>query len=123
MNLRKKATEIKKELKALRIAVRENLVPWYVKVLIFIAVAYALSPIDLIPDFIPVLGLLDDLLLLPLFIYIILKLIPKETMEECRKKAETAEFSTKRNWIAGGIVILLWLLLGLGLYTWFQNRE
>lgn len=121
IDLRKKATEIKKEIRALRIAVRENLVPWYVKVLIFMAVAYALSPIDLIPDFIPVLGLLDDLILLPLFIYIILKLIPEEVMKECRLKAETAEFSKKKNWVAAGIVILIWLLLGLGLYSYLRK--
>jgi uncharacterized membrane protein YkvA (DUF1232 family) len=90
------AANLKQELKALRIALAEDLVPWYIKALIIFTVAYALSPVDLIPDFIPVLGLLDDLILLPLLIYIILKFIPKEVMTYCRKKAESTELSRKK---------------------------
>jgi uncharacterized membrane protein YkvA (DUF1232 family) len=72
--------------------------------------AYAFSPIDLIPDFIPVLGYLDDLILLPIGIAVTIKLIPKEIMRECLEKA-SSDLSKKKhkNWIAGAIVILIWI--------------
>ncbi len=113
------AANLKQELKALRIALAEDLVPWHVKVLIIFTVAYALSPIDLIPDFIPVLGLLDDLILLPLFIYFILKFIPDDVMAYCRKKAEHTQFSRRKNWFAGFVVILIWLVILLWLVVQF----
>lgn len=109
--LKERATHLKQEIKALRIALAEDLVPWHVKLLIVLTVAYALSPIDLIPDFIPVLGLLDDLILLPLFIYFILKLIPEDVMDYCRKEAKTREFSRKKNLFAGFVVLVIWLLV------------
>lgn len=105
------AADLKQELKALRVALSEDLVPWYVKALIVFTVAYALSPIDLIPDFIPVLGLLDDLILLPLLIYLILKFIPSQVMAYCREKARTTEFSRKSNFFAGTLVVIIWLLV------------
>ena len=79
---------LKGELKALQVAVRLNLIPWYAKLLVLITIAYALSPIDLIPDFIPVLGLLDDLIIVPLLIALAVKMIPRETMDKCRKIAK-----------------------------------
>ncbi len=82
--------------------------------------AYALSPIDLIPDFIPVL---DDLILLPAGILLLLQLIPAEVMEEYRIKAENPELRISRNWLFGLFVVLLWLLaIGLSIhfiYRWF----
>ncbi len=73
-------------------------------------VAYAFSPVDLIPDFIPVLGYLDDLILLPLGIAVVIRMIPKEVMRECLSKAQSELLKKKRkNWIAGAIVILLWI--------------
>ncbi|MGB7786790.1 MAG: DUF1232 domain-containing protein [Salinimicrobium sp.] len=117
--IKTRTEELKQELKALRIALAEDLVPWYVKLLIIITVGYALSPIDLIPDFIPVIGLLDDLLIIPLLIYFILKLIPSEVMEYCRKEAETREFSRKKNFVAGVIVVLIWLVILLWLLLQF----
>lgn len=104
------ARRLKRDLKALRIALKEDLVPWYVKVLIIVTVAYALSPVDLIPDFIPVIGLLDDLLIVPLLIFLIIKLIPPEIMQQCREAADTTQLSKKKNWTAGGLIILIWLL-------------
>lgn len=111
------AKRLKTDLKALHIALSENLVPWYVKIFIVLILGYALSPIDLIPDFIPVIGLLDDLLLLPLFIYFTIKMIPQETMEYCRKEAETRAFSLRKNWIAGTIILVIWL----GIIAWGIN--
>jgi uncharacterized membrane protein YkvA (DUF1232 family) len=76
-------------------------------------VAYALSPIDLIPDFIPIIGYLDDLILLPIGIYLTLKFIPDEVMLECRKRAdEETGWTRKTSWIAGAIVLLTWILAG-----------
>lgn len=109
------ARRLKRELKALRIALADDLVPWYVKVLIVLTVAYALSPIDLIPDFIPVLGLLDDFIIVPLLIYVTVKLIPKETMQYCRHEAEARQITNKKNWIVGGLIILLWLAVAVWL--------
>ena len=105
------AAQLKQDLKTLRVAMADDLVPWYVKILIIFTVGYALSPVDLIPDFIPVLGLLDDLILLPLMIYLIIKFIPEETMANCRKEAETRKFSRKNNIFAGVVVVLIWLLV------------
>ncbi len=111
--------DLKQEIKALRIAVSEDLVPWHVKLLILFTVGYALSPIDLIPDFIPVLGLLDDLIIIPLLIYFILKMIPEEVMQYCRKEAETRSFSRKKNWTAGFFILVIWALTILWLVEQF----
>ena len=83
--------------------------PWYAKVWGAVVVAYALSPIDLIPDFVPILGYLDDLILIPLGIAIAVKLIPKEIMIKCRQQAQE-RIDSKRlvNWIAGGIILAIW---------------
>lgn len=117
-NLREKATRLKQELYALYLASRHPGVPWYVKVFVICIVAYALSPIDLIPDPIPVLGYLDDLLLLPLGIYLALKMIPEEVLTECRQKAATTRARLSRNWIAAAIVVLVWIsvMIVVGIY-------
>ena len=107
----RRVKQIKKELSALQVAVKLDLIPWYAKLLVLITVAYVLSPIDLIPDFIPVLGLLDDLIIIPLLIALAIKIIPQETMDKCRKIAEESKFVNEKNWIAGGIIIILWITL------------
>ena len=104
---------LKRDLNALRIALIENLVPWYVKIIIIVTVGYALSPIDLIPDFIPVLGLLDDLIIVPFLIYLSVKLIPKETMEHCRHLAATRDLPQKKSRIVGAIIIGIWMALAV----------
>ena len=81
------ARQLKREIEALMLAARDPRTPWYAKWLVAGVVAYALSPIDLIPDFIPVLGQLDDLILVPLGIAIAIRLIPTEVLAECRAKA------------------------------------
>ncbi|MDX5345661.1 MAG: DUF1232 domain-containing protein [Hymenobacteraceae bacterium] len=112
-NWKNKVRKLKIELTALRIAASDPRVPVLVKALVVFTVAYALSPIDLIPDFIPVLGYLDDLILLPLLIWVILKLIPESLMHEFRKKAMAqTEQPRSKNWIAGAVIILIWILLG-----------
>jgi uncharacterized membrane protein YkvA (DUF1232 family) len=78
-------------------------------------VGYAFSPIDLIPDFVPVLGYLDDLILIPLGIAFVLRAIPPEVMAECREKAAIAMAGDKpRNWIAAGVIALIWIGLAIG---------
>ena len=91
-------------------AYKDPRVHWYAKVFIAAIVAYALSPIDLIPDFIPVLGYLDDLIIIPAGISLSLKMIPKEVLEECREKAKSETISSKSKWIVAFIIVLIWLL-------------
>jgi uncharacterized membrane protein YkvA (DUF1232 family) len=110
---KQRATELKQEVHALALACKDPRVPWYAKLLAVSIVAYALSPIDLIPDFIPVLGYLDDLILVPLGIYLLLKVIPPEVMSECRAQAQLANSRMKANWIAAGVILAIWICLGL----------
>ena len=109
---RQRAKHLKKETYALYLAARDPRVPWYAKLVAVCVVGYALSPIDLIPDFIPVLGYVDDLVLVPLGIALVLKMIPGEVMADCREKAEAVMLQGKpTNWVAAGIIIAVWLLL------------
>jgi uncharacterized membrane protein YkvA (DUF1232 family) len=85
------AKDIKRDVRALYFAARDPRIPWYAKVLAFIVAAYALSPIDLIPDFIPVLGYLDDIIIVPLGILLVVRLIPAEVMAEHRLAAAEAK--------------------------------
>lgn len=110
--LKEKSKELKKEIYALYLAYKRPDVPFYAKLVSILVVGYALSPIDLIPDFIPILGYLDDLLLLPLGIAVAIKLIPKDIMKECRESAEHNLNNKKPNgWIAGAIIILIWVII------------
>jgi uncharacterized membrane protein YkvA (DUF1232 family) len=107
---RRKATQLKTEVYAFYFAVRDPRVPWYAKVFVGCVVAYALSPIDLIPDFIPVLGYLDDLVLLPLAIALTHKMIPPAVLVECREKARPAREKPK-SWLGAIIIVSIWILL------------
>jgi uncharacterized membrane protein YkvA (DUF1232 family) len=104
--------KIKKEIGALYLACKKPNVPLYAKIISILVVGYALSPIDLIPDFIPVLGYIDDLILIPLGIYFAIKLVPNDIMNECRVQAENIFTEGKpKNWIAGGIIISFWVIV------------
>jgi uncharacterized membrane protein YkvA (DUF1232 family) len=104
--------KIKREIGALYLASKRSDVTIYAKIISILVISYALSPIDLIPDFIPVIGYVDDLILVPLGIYIAIKLIPKNIMEECRQQAENIFDKGKpKNWFAGGIIISIWIML------------
>ena len=121
MNLKEKANQIKKNLASLFIAMKKKETPWYAKLVAGIAVAYALSPIDLIPDFIPVLGYLDDLLILPLLISLAIKLIPPEIMETYKVEAEGLwENGKPKRWYYAIPVILFWILLLVFIYNIFR---
>ena len=106
---KQRARSLKRDVNALYLAKRDPRIPWYAKVLGALIVAYALSPIDLIPDFIPVLGYLDDLILLPGGIVLLLKLVPPDVMEEYRVKASNPELRISKNWMFGALIVLLWL--------------
>jgi uncharacterized membrane protein YkvA (DUF1232 family) len=106
------ATQLRTELYALYLAYRDPRTPWYARIAAAVVVGYAFSPIDLIPDFIPVLGYLDDLLLLPVGVLLALKLIPAAVMQESREKAREAAAQGKPvNKIAAVVIIGIWILL------------
>lgn len=110
--LKSKANALKIELAALVVACKRKDVPWYAKLWAALVVGYALSPIDLIPDFIPVLGYLDDLILVPLGIALAIKLIPHEIMNACREEGKTVfEGKNPRSYIAAALIILFWLAI------------
>jgi uncharacterized membrane protein YkvA (DUF1232 family) len=110
-SLKQKARSLKNEIYILYLAYRDPRVPWYAKGFMLVIVAYFLSPIDLIPDFIPVLGYFDDLIIVPLGIFLALKMIPKDVMEDCRRKARSEPIAGKAKWIATLVIILVWLLV------------
>ncbi|QWC23510.1 DUF1232 domain-containing protein [Bacillus haikouensis] len=104
------AKKLKQQVLVLYLAYKDDRVPWYAKLFTACVVAYTLSPIDLIPDFIPVLGYLDDVILVPLGIMMALKMIPREVIAECEIKAEELMKKDKpKNWVAGTVVILIWV--------------
>lgn len=107
-----RARQLKHETYALYLAVRDRRTPWYAKLFSGVVVAYAFSPIDLVPDFIPVLGYLDDLILIPLGVAAAVKMIPFEVMHECRQRAQQ-EFASGKpvNYVAGVLVALVWILV------------
>lgn len=107
--LKDQARALKRETAALWFALRDPRTPWAARLVGMLVVAYALSPIDLIPDFIPVLGYLDDVILLPLGIALCIRLIPVEVFADARKLAENAE-RRPANRVAGVVVVLIWLL-------------
>ena len=118
--LRQWARTIKREAHALYIAARHPRTPWYAKALALAIAAYALSPIDLIPDFIPILGLLDDVILLPLAIAGVLKLVPADVMSESRAAAAAAaELPVSR--AASAAIVLIWVA-AIGLTGWLAYR-
>ena len=106
------ARRLKRETHALALACRDPRVPWYTRLLAICVVAYAFSPIDLIPDPIPVLGYLDDLILVPLGIALAVRLIPPAVLAECRARAEAATSGERSvNWVAAGVIVTIWLIL------------
>jgi uncharacterized membrane protein YkvA (DUF1232 family) len=115
------ARTIKREIYTLYLAYRDPRTPWYGKAFAALVVAYAFSPIDLIPDFIPVLGYLDDLVLLPIGVLIAVRMIPAEVMIDARAKAEEVQRAGKPiNWVGAVIIGAIWIalaVLGIGLMS------
>lgn len=107
------------ELTAILYAMKHPQTPWYAKAMAAIVVGYAFSPIDLIPDFIPVLGYLDDAVLLPLGIALTLKLLPKHVIEQCREEAQKRPPDKGSHRLAAGMILLFWALVILWLISKF----
>ncbi|MET0486720.1 MAG: YkvA family protein [Candidatus Rokuibacteriota bacterium] len=116
----RRARDLKREVYALYFACRDPRVPWYGKVFAAGIVGYAFSPIDLIPDFIPVLGYLDDLVLIPLGIMAIRAMIPHVVMAECRERAVRLE-SKPRSWVAAVVIVVIWLGLAAAAVYWLAS--
>jgi uncharacterized membrane protein YkvA (DUF1232 family) len=116
--LKEHASRLKRELHALWLAYGDPRTPWVARLLIVCVIAYALSPIDLIPDPIPIIGHLDDLILLPLGIALAIWMIPDSVMADCRKRARQRIFRQPSNWkwVGTVFVLLVWLLLAL--FVW-----
>ena len=112
MDLKERAKQLKTDIPAVFIALRKKETPILAKILAGVTVAYALSPIDLIPDFIPILGYLDDVILLPFLIALTIKLIPDKDFAECRKESEGLwENGKPKKWYYAMPIVIIWLLL------------
>jgi uncharacterized membrane protein YkvA (DUF1232 family) len=112
--LKEKSKEITQNLSVLYIAYKRKDVPVAAKIIIIAAIVYGLSPIDLIPDFIPILGYLDDLIILPLLIYLAIKIIPKNILEESREEAKKlVTGGSYKKWYYGIPIIIIWILIGV----------
>ena len=121
--LKARARQLKREAYAIYIAARDPRTPWYVKALIFFVVAHTFSPIDLIPDFIPVLGYLDDLIITPGGIWLAVRLIPPEVMAEARATAATRGVDARLGKVGALIIISVWILAAIGvLYYVLSTR-
>jgi uncharacterized membrane protein YkvA (DUF1232 family) len=119
--LRHWARVVKRDVHAVYLASRDPRVPWYAKLVALLVVAYALSPIDLIPDFIPILGYLDDLILVPLGVLLVIHLVPSGIMAEHRVTAEKND-RLPQNWVAATVIIMLWMA-GIAILGWVVVGE
>jgi uncharacterized membrane protein YkvA (DUF1232 family) len=120
------AKKLKLEVYALFLAYKDPRTPWYARVFAAVVVAYAYSPIDLIPDPIPVFGYLDDLVLVPLGAYLAVKMIPRQVMEDCREKSRQLMAQGKPvNKVAAVVIVLIWIsfatIVGIFLYRWLAS--
>src|ERR1700676_879880 len=118
--LRDWARGIKRDVHALYLAARDPRVPWYAKAVAIAVAAYALSPIDLIPDFIPVVGYLDDLIIVPLGIALVVRMIPPHVMAEHRALADAAQHRPVSR-VAAMVIVAVWILT-LALAAWVVIR-
>jgi uncharacterized membrane protein YkvA (DUF1232 family) len=118
------AKRIKRDGVTLWFAGKNPRTPWYAKALGLFVVAYALSPLDLIPDFIPVLGYVDDVLLLPILIWLAVKLLPPEVLAECRAQADEwmrGKGSKPRSRVGAILVVVTWIAIGAAAWFWWKS--
>ena len=112
MTLKERASKLKRDIPAVFLALKDKRTPVLAKILAAVTVAYALSPVDLIPDFIPVLGYLDDVLLLPGLVALTIKLLPRSVLEECRQKAEGMwRDGRPKKWYYALPIVAVWIIL------------
>jgi len=116
------AQTIKRDVLALYLAMNDHRVPWYAKALATVVAGYALSPIDLIPDFIPIIGYLDDLILVPLGVLLVVRLIPEPVMDDLRNKASIYLTKKRPKIVAAAvIVVFLWIVAAGAVGFFFFN--
>lgn len=120
--MKKWANRLKSNIVALYLASQDARTPWYAKWFIMAIAAYAVSPIDIIPDFVPILGYLDDLLLLPLAVVLAIRMIPPEVFAECQAIAQTKSLDTRAGRVAAIVVVVVWLLALTGAVIWVYRR-
>ena len=124
-NLKAWARRIKRDGVTLWFAGKHPRTPWYAKALGVFVVAYALSPIDLIPDFIPVLGYVDDVLLLPVLIWLTVKLLPADVVAECRLRADEwmrEKGAKPRSRLGSILIVAIWISFGVAAWLWWGAR-
>lgn len=115
------ARALKRDVLVVYLAARDPRTPWALRLLALAVAAYALSPIDLVPDFIPVLGYLDDLLIVPLGLALVLRLLPPPVLLAARERAARM-LARPRSWLAAAIIVMLWVLLAVLLFAWWRGR-
>ncbi|GAB3201838.1 uncharacterized membrane protein YkvA (DUF1232 family) [Pontibacter aydingkolensis] len=114
--------KLKEDIYTLYLASRDPRIPFAAKVVLIVTVAYAFSPIDLIPDFIPIIGYLDDLLILPLGIWFSIKLIPPRVLEQYRQKAKEQMLERKPSYVMAAVIVIIWLLIGYWVYQAYMDQ-
>ena len=119
--VRQWARTLRRDVLALYLAARDPRVPWYAKAVAACVAVYALSPIDLIPDVIPILGYLDDMVIVPLGIWLAIRLIPPSLLEEHRQAAMTRHQQRPRSWVGAAIILGLWGLAGGAMVWWLMQ--
>jgi len=115
------ARAIKRDVVAVYFAARDPATPWQVRILALAVAAYALSPIDLVPDFIPVLGYLDDLLIVPLGLWLVMRLLPAPVLASSRARA-AAMLERPRSMLAALVIVCVWLMAALLIVYWLMPR-
>jgi uncharacterized membrane protein YkvA (DUF1232 family) len=114
------ARRLKRDVHAVYLAARDSRTPWYARAAAILVAAYALSPIDLIPDFIPILGYLDDLLIVPLGILLVVRLIPADVLKEHRMSAEKRQATRPVSYAAAVFMVGMWIVAAAALYWWLE---
>jgi uncharacterized membrane protein YkvA (DUF1232 family) len=121
-HVRQWARTLRRDVLALYLAARDPRVPWYAKAVAACVAVYALSPIDLIPDFIPILGYLDDLIIVPLGIWLAIHLIPPSLLEEHRQAAMERPQPRPISWVGAAIILSLWFIAGGAIVWWLAHH-
>lgn len=112
------------EVYVISLAARDSRVPWYAKVLALCVAGYAFSPIDLIPDFIPIVGYLDDLLIVPLGVLLVVRIIPKPVLDEYRREVSNRQSEEMpQSWVAAVLIIIVWLLIAFLIFTLWRSKR
>jgi uncharacterized membrane protein YkvA (DUF1232 family) len=114
------ARRLKRDVHAVYLAARDSRTPWYARAAAILVAAYALSPIDLIPDFIPILGYLDDLLIVPLGILLVVRLIPADVLKEHRMSAEKRQATRPVSYAAAVFMVGMWIVAAAALFWWLK---